>query len=179
MSRFLTPLRVHFITLLASGTVLYFFANIQRVAVPGAVFDRLQQLYNCDASGVAALGMIFMYAYAVMQPLTGLLLDRFGSARVLLGGGFLFLAGELLFAGASTLAAACIAQLLNGLGAGSLYLALVRENMRIFKERYNITLAAIILIGYAGSIVANAPMLLLMDRLGLRMVFLLDSRAAI
>ena len=175
MSRFFSPLRIRFITLLLSGTVLYFFANVQRVAVPGAVFDRLQQLYNCDASGVAALGMIFMYAYAVMQPLTGLLLDRFGSARVLLGGGLLFLIGEFLFAGASTLAAAYIAQLFNGLGAGALYLALVRENMRIFKERYNITLAAIILIGYAGSIAANAPLLLLMERLGLRRVFLLSA----
>ena len=51
MSRFLTPLRIHFIMLLASGSVLYFFANIQRVAVPEAVFDRLQQFYNCDTVG--------------------------------------------------------------------------------------------------------------------------------
>ena len=175
MSSFFSPLRIRFIMLLASGAVLYFFANVQRVAVPGAVFDRLQQLYNCDASGIAALGMIFMYAYAIMQPLTGLFLDRFGSARVLLAGGLIFCTGEFLFAGAETLAAACIAQLFNGLGAGAVYLALVRENMRIFRTKYNMTLAAIILIGYAGSVIANAPMLLLIERLGLQRVFFLSA----
>ena len=167
MNRFFSPLRIRFICILASGTVLYFLANIQRAAIPGAVFDRLQHLYGCQALGTAGLGAAFMYAYAAMQPMTGLLLDRFGSGRVLLGGGFLFVAGELCFARAGSLTGAYCAQIMAGLGAGSLYLSLVRENIRIFRSYYNMTLAVIILIGYSGGFTANAPLLLLVRRFGL------------
>ena len=175
MSPFYSPLRIRFITLLLSGTVLYFFANIQRVAIPGAVLDRLQQLYTCPAAGVANLGAAFMYAYAAMQPLTGLFLDRFGSSRMLIAGGFVFAAGELWFARSTTLSAACCAQVLAGIGAGTLYLTLVRENMRVFREKYNITLSAIILLGYAGGVTANAPSLYLINALGLRATLTLSA----
>ena len=161
------PVFLKFLTILLCGTGLYFFANVQRVAIPGAVFDRLQEIYHCQASGVAGLGSVFMFAYAMMQPLTGLLLDRFGSGRVLIGGGLLFSIGTLLFANSSSLSAAYGAQLLGGIGAGSLYLALVRENIRLFRDRYNLTLSIIILVGYSGGIAANAPLLMLVRRCGL------------
>ena len=175
MSSFYSPLRIRFITLLLSGTVLYFFANIQRVAIPGAVFNQLQQLYSCPAAGVTALGASFMYAYAVMQPLTGLLLDRFGSSRMLIVGGFVFTAGEFCFSRATSLPGACCAQVLAGIGGGTLYLTLLRDNMRVFRDKYNITLSAIILLGYAGGVTANAPYLLLINAVGLQNAFTLSA----
>ena len=159
--------RLRFLLILICGTALYFFANVQRVAIPGAVFDRLQQAYGGSASGIAALGAAFMFAYALMQPLTGLLLDRLGSGRVLIGGGLLFTLGTIWFARAGSLPAAYAAQILGGLGAGSLYLTLVRENIRLFRSHYNLTLAIIILIGYSGGIAANAPLLIVVRRFGL------------
>ena len=167
MTRSLTLLRLRFMAILTCGTALYFFANVQRVAIPGAVFDRLQQAYGSQAAGIAGLGAAFMFTYALMQPVTGLLLDRFGSGRVLIGGGVLFVVGELCFARSSSLLMAYCAQILAGLGAGSLYLALVRENIRIFRERSTLTLAVIILIGYSGGIAANAPLLMLVRKQGL------------
>ena len=168
MSRLFKTVKLRFSIILLCGTVLYFFANIQRVAFPGAVFDRLQQIYGCEAAGITGLGASFMFAYALMQPLTGLLLDRYGGSRVFCCGGLIFGIGEFLFARASTLPAAYIAQVLAGIGAGSLYLFLVRENMRIFPKKYNMILAAIILCGYSGSVVANAPLLYLIDHFGFR-----------
>lgn len=159
--------RLRFLLILICGTALYFFANVQRVAIPGAVFDRLQQAYGGSASGIATLGAAFMFAYALMQPLTGLLLDRLGSGRVLIGGGLLFTLGTVWFARAGSLPAAYAAQILGGLGAGSLYLTLVRENIRLFRGHYNLTLAIIILIGYSGGIAANAPLLIVVRRFGL------------
>ena len=167
MTRTSAAVRLRFLTVLCCGTALYFFANIQRVAIPGAVFDRIQRLYECQAAGVAGLGAAFMFAYALMQPLTGLLLERFGSGRVLLGGGSCFAAGVLCFARAASLPAAYAAEIMAGLGAGSLYLTLIRENARLFRERYTITLAIIILIGYSGGIAANAPLLLAVRKFGL------------
>ena len=159
--------RLRFLLILVCGTALYFFANVQRVAIPGAVFDRLQQAYDGSPSGIAGLGAAFMFAYALMQPLTGLLLDRYGSGRVLIGGGLLFTFGMIGFARSGSLPAAYAAQILGGLGAGSLYLTLVRDDIRLFRGRYNLTLAIIILIGYSGGIAANAPLLMVVRRLGL------------
>ena len=162
-----STVRLRFVLILICGTALYFFGNVQRVAIPGAVFDRLQQTYGGSASGIAALGAAFMFAYALMQPLTGLLLDRLGSGRVLIGGGLLFTIGMIWFARSGSLPAAYMAQILGGLGAGSLYLTLVRENIRLFRRQYNLTLAIIILIGYSGGIAANAPLLIAIRRFGL------------
>ena len=119
MKRSFSWLQLRFLTILVCGTALYFFANVQRVAIPGAVFDRLQQAYGSQAAGIAGLGAAFMFAYALMQPLTGLLLDRFGSGRVLIGGGLLFTLGSIWFARSGSLPAAYAAQILGGLGGGA------------------------------------------------------------
>ena len=167
MSKFLTPIRWRFILLLIFASGIYFFSNLHRVAIPGAVFDRLQSHFACPASGIAGLGAAFMYVYAVMQPLTGLLLDRFGSARVMIAGGAVFVSGLFCFANAHSIAAAYFAQILCGCGAGSIYLSIVKENIRVFRSHYNIALATIVLIGYAGGMFANAPMLMIIKRTSL------------
>ena len=64
--------------LLICGTGLYFFANLQRVAIPGTVFNHLQENLHAGAPYITALGASFMYVYAVSQLLVGLFLDRYG-----------------------------------------------------------------------------------------------------
>lgn len=178
MSKFLSPIRWRFIIMLGFAAGVYFFANLHRVAIPGAVFDQLQERWACQAPGIAGLGAAFMYIYAAMQPLTGLLLDRYGSGRILLGGGTLFITGMLCFANAPSLWRAYIAQILCGLGAGSIYLAVVKENMRTFRDKYNITLAVIVLIGYAGGVTANAPLLMTVEKIGLSKTLALNALIA-
>ena len=72
--------RRFFLLLILCGTGLYFFANIQRVAVPGAIFDLLQSDLHLSAPGVTALGSVFMYVYALNQLLIGLFVSRYGGA---------------------------------------------------------------------------------------------------
>ena len=45
--------------LLICGTGLYFFANLQRVAIPGTVFDQLQGNLHASAPYITALGASF------------------------------------------------------------------------------------------------------------------------
>ncbi len=89
--------RRFFLLLILCGTGLYFFANIQRVAVPGAIFDLLQSDLHLSAPGVTALGSVFMYVYALNQLLIGLFVSRYGGRRVILPGGFLCCLGSLCF----------------------------------------------------------------------------------
>ena len=179
MSKFLTPIRWRFILLLIFASGIYFFSNLHRVAIPGAVFDRLQSHFACPASGIAGLGAAFMYVYAVMQPLTGLLLDRFGSARVMIAGGSIFVGGLFCFANAHSLLTAYAAQILCGCGAGSIYLSIVKENIRVFRDKYNIALATIVLIGYAGGMFANAPMLMIIKHTSLSAALRLNAVIAL
>ena len=52
------------IILVILASLLYFAANLQRVAVPGAVFTLLQNDLNTTAQSIASLGSYFMYVYA-------------------------------------------------------------------------------------------------------------------
>ena len=85
------------LTVLILCGVLYFIANFQRIAVPGAVFDILEQELSVSAAHIAAFGAIFMYVYAAGQLITGILVDRYGSIRVLSCGGIIFGLGCIMF----------------------------------------------------------------------------------
>lgn len=63
--------------LLILVSILYFFANLQKVVVPGSVFNELQQIFNCDAGSVTGLGAGFMYVYSLNQLTVGVLADRY------------------------------------------------------------------------------------------------------
>ena len=59
--------RYRLLLLLFCGTMLYFFANVQRVAIPGSVFSLLQEELRISAPYVTGLGSAFMYVYALNQ----------------------------------------------------------------------------------------------------------------
>lgn len=152
------PASFRFWALLVCGTALYFFANIQRVAIPGSVFDCLQQELKVSAPCITALGSSFMYTYAFSQLAIGLLVDRYGGHRIIAFGAILFCAGSLLFPLVHSLPALYLTRALTGLGASAFYLSLVKETMRSFNKNFTIMLSVVIFIGYTGGIVANAPL---------------------
>jgi len=162
--------RIALYAILGCGILLYFLANLYRVAIPGAMFDILQAELNCSAACVTGLGAAFMYVYALTQPAAGLAIERWGSKRVIFFGGFCFVCGALLFAGGKTPYVEYAARMLTGFGAGSIYLCLIRECMELFDRRYNIAISMVILVGYSGGIVANAPFQLAVDRFSFRAV---------
>ncbi len=151
------PRKYRLWSLLICGTALYFFANIQRVAIPGSVFNLLQKELDVSAPYITAFGSSFMYIYAVCQLGIGLLVDRYGGARVIAFGALIFCIGSLIFPGSDSLFMLYLSRALTGLGASSLYLSLVKEIMRSFNKNFMIMLSVMILIGYAGGIMANAP----------------------
>lgn len=151
--------------LILSGTALYFFANIQRVAVPGAIFDLLQEDLHLAAPGVTALGSVFMYVYALNQLLIGLFVSRYGGRRVILPGALFFCLGSLFFP-LSSGGWLYVSRALTGFGASSLYLAIIDETIRACRKNYAIAVSLVITAGYAGGIVANAPFVAVVRAVG-------------
>ena len=160
--------------LLLAGTGLYFLANVQRVAIPGSLFNTLQAELGVSASWITGLGASFMYVYAGSQIIAGFLVERHGGRRVILAGALLFCAGALLFPLAHSLPLLYLSRALAGFGASALYLSLVAETRRTFGEtRFPLALSAVIFTGYAGGIMAGAPFVIGAQALGWRPLLLL------
>lgn len=162
------------IALVILGSLLYFMANLHRVAVPGAMFDVLAQDLQTTAQAVTALGSVFMYSYAIGQLVIGVLIARFGGFRVVTIGSLLFFVGSLMFPFAGSLPILYISRLLIGLGSASFYLGMINETRRLVpKKNFGVVLSLILLVGYLGGIVANAPLVVCMHNLGWRASFVI------
>ena len=166
MSRSPAHLRVYF--MLTMGVMLYFFANFQRVAIPGSIFNELQSSLHVGAAYITALGSMFMYIYAAGQLCAGLLADRYGGERVITCGALLFCAGSVLFPFSQSLFMLYLCRFLVGMGASAIYLSLVKILAVRFPRKFPILLGFFLLWGYVGGVVATAPLVAIVRELSWR-----------
>jgi predicted MFS family arabinose efflux permease len=166
------------IILVVLGSILYFFANLQRVAIPGAIFTLLQNDLNATAQSIASLGASFMYIYAISQLFIGILIARYGGFRVVTLGAILFFIGSLIFPFANSMPVLYFSRILTGCGSASFYLAMINETKNIVSHKnFGLALSFVLLVGYLGGIVANAPIVICINDLGWRKVFLITAIA--
>ena len=160
-------------TLILLGALFYCVANFQRIAIPGAVFDVLQQELSVTAPYITAFGAIFMYIYAFNQLVIGVLVDRFGGLRVMFAGGAILGLGALLFPISSNLPLMYFSRVLVGLGGSTFYLSLIRELREFFSDKnFGIAISVMLCIGYCGGIAANAPFVFMMQYINWREILL-------
>ena len=115
--------------LLVMVSIMYFFANLQKVVVPGSVFNELQQIFNCDAGAITGLGAGFMYVYSLNQLTVGVLADRYTGTRVIMFGGALFCLGSLMSAYSGSLGILMFSRILTGFGASVIYLSMLFQKI--------------------------------------------------
>lgn len=162
------------LSLIILGALFYFIANFQRIAIPGAVFDILEQELSVGAPQITAFGAIFMYVYAFTQLVNGVLIDRLGGLRVMFVGSLIMGAGCLLFPLSSNLAVLYFSRALLGLGGSMFYLSLIKELGNLYSDKdFGIALSIMLFIGYAGGIAANAPFVMAMKVLSWREILLI------
>ena len=159
--------------LIAIATTFYFLANIQRVAIPGAIFDILQGDLVVNASKITLLGAVFCYVYAFCQLVVGMMIDKFGGFRVVSVGAVAFSIGALLFPCSDSLSLLYLSRALVGFGSATFYLSAVREVKKYVHDRnFALAISYILFIGYSGGIIANAPLVSLVAKTGWRNAFL-------
>lgn len=162
------------ITLILLGVFFYFFANFQRIAIPGAIFDLLQHELAVSAPYITAFGAMFMYIYAFNQLIIGVLVDRYGGLRVMLAGGIILGLGALLFPLSSYLPLMYFSRALVGLGGSMFYLSLIREIKECVSEKdFGIAISVMLFIGYTGGIAANAPFVMAMKYMSWREILVI------
>jgi len=157
------------LALIIIATTLFFIANIQRVAIPGAIFDLLQSDFQADASKITFLGAIFCYIYAITQLIVGPLVDKFGGFRVMALGGVIFALGSIIFPHSEHLLGLYLSRALLGFGAATFYLSTIREVKKYAKDKnFSLAISYILFVGYSGGIFANAPFVAATHQIGWR-----------
>ena len=92
------------------------------------------------------------------QTFVGLLADRFGGVRTLIGGGLAMATGGLLFPLANSAPALFAARALTGFGASFMYLSIIKETDRLFAPRhFTVVVGVVLSVGYAGGMAATLP----------------------
>lgn len=153
------------IYLIIAGFGLYFFANFQRTAIPGAIFNELQSTLDISAFAVTAFGAVFMYIYSINQLLVGLAVDRFSGFRVIFHGSILFCCGSLIFGMSKSLWLLYLARAMSGFGASVIYLSMVNELRNTCSKRnFPMGIAVLLWTGCMGAVTANTPFIELVKR---------------
>lgn len=155
------------------AVLLYFIANLQKVVMPGAVFNELQEHFSATAGSITGVGAVFMYTYAVSQLVVGLLVDRFSGARVMAWGGLVLCVGSLLSAVAPSLWMLYAARFMVGFGSASIYLSITKETSRIYPNNFAMMLGFVMVGGYLGGVAGNAPFIAGVQTMGWQQALLL------
>ena len=138
--------------------ILYGTSYFQRTALPGMVFDELARDLTMDAVQVAGIGASFIYAYSLSQYFWGMMIDKYGGARVVKYGGIFFLLGISIVPFCENHILLYTSRALAGLGASCLFLSLVREGDRLFERKnYTILMGVTYFFGYGGGMLGTLP----------------------
>ncbi|MBQ1046774.1 MULTISPECIES: MFS transporter [unclassified Micromonospora] len=129
--------------------------------------------FHINAAALATFSVAQLAVYAAMQVPVGVLLDRYGSRRLLLTGGALMVAGQLLFAVATDVPAAVAARVLVGLGDAMTFISVLRIVAFWFPGRRNPLLVQLTgTVGQLGAVLGAVPLVLLLHRAGWTPAFL-------
>lgn len=153
--------------LFLSGLLAFFTRLAPAVAVPD-----LRDAFVLSAPELALLTSAYLWPFALMQPLAGVLTDAVGPRRTVTA--FLLVAagGQVLLASTSTFSVALIGRALTGLGASVLYVGAAKIMAQWFRGREFGTLTgAWTSVANLGGLTAAAPLMMLIAVAGWRVSF--------
>ncbi|WP_181313058.1 MFS transporter [Nocardioides campestrisoli] len=123
--------------------------------------------FGINATQLAFFTVLQLVVYAGMQVPVGVLLDRFGSRALLLAGLVLMTAGQLVFAFSTSFGVGVLARAVLGAGDAMVFVSVIRLVAAWFLVRQAPMVTQVTgWGGQLGSIVAAAPLTLLLEHLG-------------
>jgi sugar phosphate permease len=153
--------------LFAYGAAVFHRSSLGVAGVEAA--DR----FGIGASVLAMFSVAQLVVYAAMQVPVGVLLDRFGSRRLLVAGAALMGGGQLLFAVASDVRLAIVARVLIGLGDAMTFISVIRVVALWFPPRRNPLMVQLTgVTGQLGSLASAVPLVVLLRDAGWTPTFL-------
>lgn len=155
----------------AVGLAAYVIAVLHRTSLGVAGLDA-QERFGVGASALASFAVLQLLVYAVLQVPAGLLLDRFGSLRMVLTGALVMAAGQTLMAFADGVTGAVIARVLVGAGDAVTFISVLRLVPRWFPARRVPVFTQLTgIIGQLGQILSAVPLAALLAGQGWNVAF--------
>ncbi|MBV8701100.1 MAG: MFS transporter [Bradyrhizobium sp.] len=156
----------------ATVATAYAIAFMQRVS-PQSVSLSFMADFHTDASGVAMLASSYFWGYALMQIPAGLLVDRYGVKRVVLGSLAASTLGSAAFALAPSLLDVFVARLIVACGDALVFTALLKLVAQSFSDqRFGIMSGISQVSGYVGGVLATTPLAAAVSGFGWRACFI-------
>jgi MFS family permease len=161
------------------GVSVYFVAVIFRTSLGVAGLDATER-FGISASALSAFSILQLLVYAGMQIPVGLLVDRFGTQRVLILGAVLFTVGQLGFALAPSYGTALAARALLGCGDAMTFISVLRLGAHWFPARRAPLMAQLAgFAGMAGNLVSTLLVARLLHGVGWTAAFAGSSLAGV
>ncbi|WP_051807239.1 MFS transporter [Actinoplanes subtropicus] len=156
----------------AVGLAAYTVAVLNRTSLGVAGLDA-QDRFQVGAGALASFAVLQLLVYAGLQVPVGLLLDRFGSLRLVVSGGLVMAAGQVLMATADGVGGAVLARVLVGAGDAMTFISVLRLVPRWFPgRRVPIVTQLTGLVGQAGQVLSAVPLAALLAGPGWTTAFL-------
>jgi MFS family permease len=118
----------------AVGLSAYIVGVLHRTSLGVAGLDA-QQRFGIGASTLATFAVLQLLVYAGLQVPVGLLLDRFGSLRLVVAGALVMASGQALMAVADDVTGAVLARVLVGAGDAMTFISVLRLVPQWFPAR--------------------------------------------
>ncbi|MEU4557058.1 MFS transporter [Actinoplanes sp. NPDC023936] len=142
----------------SAGLAAYVIAVLHRTSLGVAGLDA-QHRFDIGASALATFAVLQLLVYAGLQIPVGMLLDRFGSLRLVLSGALLMAAGQSLMAFTDDMTGAVVARVLVGAGDAMTFISVLRLVPHWFPARRVPVLTQLTgIVGQIGQVLSAVPL---------------------
>ncbi|MER7082128.1 Predicted arabinose efflux permease, MFS family [Saccharopolyspora kobensis] len=156
-----------------AAVIAYLAAVFHRGSLGVAGTQALDR-FDVGPAALSAFTVLQVGIYAGMQIPTGLLVDRFGSRRVITIAVVLLGTGQVLFAVADSYSAGLVARAVLGLGDALMWVSILRLVASHFSaRRYALVATVSSALGALGGVAATFPLAMALQNLGWTATFLL------
>lgn len=148
-----------------------FYKNAFEVS-PAVMTATLMSTFHINATQLGNLVAGYFYAYLIMQMPAGILLDRLGPRKVTTTAIILFAFGNYLFAQANSVFLAGAGRFLTGVGASFAAVNCLKLIANWFPlKQFSVMTGLMMTLAMSGAIIGQAPLGVLIDRLGWQNAF--------
>ena len=157
----------------------YVVAVLHRTSLGVAGLDA-QERFHVGAGALASFAVLQLLVYAGLQVPVGLLLDRFGSLRLVSCGALVMAAGQVLMAFSDGVTGAVLARVLVGAGDAMTFISVLRLVPQWFPARRVPVVTQLTgLVGQLGQILSAVPLAALLAVSGWTSAFLATAGAGV
>jgi sugar phosphate permease len=150
----------------AVAVLAYMMAVFNRSSLSVAGIEASER-FGIGASTLGLFTVLQLLVYAALQIPVGALLDRFGSRRMLVAGGLLMAAGQLVLGAAGSVWLALAARVMVGAGDAMTFISVLRIVAMWFAPRRNPLMVQLSgVLGQLGAFAAALPLVVLLHGAG-------------